>query len=105
MPPSSTSLDKARGPWYFEFREGHEMTIHLPEDLEQFLRDQVGSGRYASETDVIREALERLRDQVPPIGGGRGSLGAMQDAAEELDEVVEQAMRLRRQSWGAPPRE
>lgn len=81
------------------------MTIHLPDELEQFVRDQVRAGRYSSETDVIRQAVERLRDQVPPIGGGVGSLGAMQDAAEELDEVVEHAMRLRRQRWGAPPRE
>ncbi len=81
------------------------MTIHLPDELEQFVRDQVQAGRYPNETDVVREALERLRDQARPIGGGIGSLGAMQDAAEELDEVVEHAMRLRRQKWGALPRE
>ena len=77
------------------------MTIHLPADLEQFVRDQVQAGRYSNETEVIRDALERLRQHARPIGGGQGSLGAMQDAADELDEVVEHAMRLRRQPWGA----
>ena len=42
------------------------MTIHLPEHREQFVRDLVQSGRYASEAEVIDEAVRLLR-------GARGS--------------------------------
>jgi putative addiction module CopG family antidote len=37
------------------------MTIHLPSELERFVRDQVVAGLYPSEDDVIRDALEQLR--------------------------------------------
>jgi hypothetical protein len=33
---------------------------------------------------------------------GQGSLGAMRDAAEELDEAVEHAMKLRQRTWRLP---
>jgi putative addiction module CopG family antidote len=75
------------------------MTIHLPEDLERFVHDQVQAGRYAREDDVIRDALEQLQKHAQPISTSRGSLGAMQDAADELDEVVAHAMELRKQPW------
>ena len=84
------------------------MTIHLSEDLLRFVREQVESGRYPSEEDVVRDALERLRIErqrseprstttaaVPdPI------LGLFRDAADEMDEIVAEAMRHRREeSW------
>ena len=48
------------------------MTIHLPPDLERFVHDQVIAGRYRSEDDVIRDALEQLRRHAPtPISGPR----------------------------------
>ena len=71
------------------------MTIHLPQELERFVHDQVQAGRYRSEDDVIRDAVERLRKQVPPISPGLGSIRAMRDDAELLDQVVEHAMKLR----------
>ena len=37
------------------------MTIDLSKELEKFVHDAVGSGRYASEDDVIRDALIQLR--------------------------------------------
>ena len=64
------------------------MTIPLPEDLELFVHNQVQAGRYATEAEVVSDALEQLRKQSQPVGNERGSLGAMQDAADELDEVV-----------------
>jgi hypothetical protein len=75
------------------------MTIHLPEELERFVHEQVKAGRYPSEDDVVRDALERLRRHAPPPlpGTGMGSIGAMRDGADELDEIVEHAMRLRRE--------
>ena len=41
------------------------MTIHLPEHLERYLHDQVQAGRYPTEDDVIRDALERHRQAEP----------------------------------------
>jgi putative addiction module CopG family antidote len=41
------------------------MTIHLPEDLERFVHDAVRTGRYAHGDDVIRDALTRLRQDMP----------------------------------------
>ncbi len=80
------------------------MTIHLSEDLQRFVRELVESGRYPSADDVIRDALERLRKHAPalPAGPGPGSIGAMRDAADELDEVVEHAMKLRREEPWRP---
>jgi len=39
------------------------MTIHLSERREQFIRDLVQSGRYASEDEVIDEALQLLEER------------------------------------------
>ena len=41
------------------------MTIHLSEDLRRFVHDAVVSGLYAREDDVIRDALNRLRQSMP----------------------------------------
>jgi antitoxin ParD1/3/4 len=38
------------------------MTIHLPQHREQFVRDLVQSGRYASEDEVIDKALQLLEE-------------------------------------------
>ena len=81
------------------------MTIHLPEHLERFVNDQVQAGRYSTEEEVISDALEQLRQHVQPAANSQGSLGAMRDAADELDEVVEHAMQLRRRPWRALPGE
>ena len=37
------------------------MTIHLPKDLESYIRSKVQSGRYASEEEVVAEALRQLQ--------------------------------------------
>ena len=37
------------------------MTIHLSKDLEQIVHDVMRAGLYASEDDVIRDALIRLK--------------------------------------------
>ena len=51
---------------------------------------------------MVRDALERLRSHAPPPlpRAGPGSIGAMRDGADELDEIVEHAMKLRREeAW------
>jgi Arc/MetJ-type ribon-helix-helix transcriptional regulator len=72
------------------------MTIRIHEHLERFVRDQVQAGRDSTEDEVVSDALEQLRQHAKPNATSQGSLGAMQDAADELDEVVEHAMQLRR---------
>ncbi len=44
------------------------MEIHLSEDLEQFVNDAVRAGFYDREDDVIRDALDRLKETLPPAG-------------------------------------
>ncbi len=56
------------------------MNIDLPltPHLEQFVRDQLTSGRYRTEKDVIQAALRLLADQASSRGipGGHPDLGA-----------------------------
>ena len=46
------------------------MTIRLPPELERFVHDQILAGRYSSEDDVVRDALERLRRHTPTTPTG-----------------------------------
>ena len=41
------------------------MTITLSKELERFVQDAVRDGRYASEGDVVRDALTRLQQAMP----------------------------------------
>ncbi len=43
------------------------MRIHLLPELERFVHDQIVAGRYRSEDDVIRDALEQLRSHIPRV--------------------------------------
>jgi putative addiction module CopG family antidote len=72
------------------------MTIHLPAELERFVQDQVLTGRYPSEDAVIRDALEQLRCHAPVPQPGTGSIGAMRDEADLLDQVTQDIMESRR---------
>jgi Arc/MetJ-type ribon-helix-helix transcriptional regulator len=83
------------------------MTIHLPEDLESSLRAAVHSGRFASVDDAMAEAarllLQKLKQDQPATDSEARHdpvLGAMRDAADELDEIVAAAMKRRREeTW------
>ncbi len=72
------------------------MTIHLPPELERFVRDQVVAGRYPSEDAVVRDALEQLRSHPPLPQPSTGSIGAMRDDADLLGEVTRDIMESRR---------
>jgi Arc/MetJ-type ribon-helix-helix transcriptional regulator len=86
------------------------MTVNLPEELQRFIRAQVHSGHFASEEDAIAEAVRLLRRQLSqaamskPAGSAPDALlGAMHDAAAEMDEIVADAMRHREQQpWRLP---
>ncbi len=91
------------------------MIIHLPNDLESSVRSLVQGGRFASEDELIAHALRSfLRQQkaaspspeLANIGARRDDLGpdpllgSMRDAADELDEIVADAMKRRREeTW------
>jgi Arc/MetJ-type ribon-helix-helix transcriptional regulator len=95
------------------------MTIHLPDDLERFIRAEVHSGHFASEEDAIAEAVKLLKQQLGCSGKAVPAaeetalvsapdplLGAMREAADELDEIVAETMRHREQQpWRLSPSE
>jgi putative addiction module CopG family antidote len=82
------------------------MTIHLSKDLEQFVHDAILAGRYANEDEVINDALKRLRQLTPLPAAGMGSIGALRDDAELLDQAVEHAMKVREERpWRLSPGE
>jgi Arc/MetJ-type ribon-helix-helix transcriptional regulator len=80
------------------------MTIHLPNDLEGSIQAIVHNGRFASIDEAMAEAARLLLREVmqqstePAVtDGGMGSIGAMKDAADELDQIVADAYRRRRE--------
>ncbi len=74
------------------------MTIHLPPELENSIRAEVLSGQFASEDDMIaaavRDYLQRKGQRTPP-NPGMGSIGAMRDDAELLEQVTQAIMQSR----------
>jgi putative addiction module CopG family antidote len=93
------------------------MTINLPEDLQRFIQAEVHSGHFSSEDDAIAEAVRLLRRQLTqaaaaaPAAGHPAAapdpvLGALRDAADEMDEIVAEAMSHREQQpWRLSPGE
>lgn len=79
------------------------MTINLPNDLESRVQAVVHNGRFASVDDAMAEAarllLRELDAQVPPAADianpGLGSIGALREDADLLDQAVEHAMKVR----------
>jgi Arc/MetJ-type ribon-helix-helix transcriptional regulator len=45
------------------------MNVHVTDDLKQFVLEAVRSGQYASEDDVVHDALFRLRQTLEPAAG------------------------------------
>jgi len=76
------------------------MTIHLPQDLEIYIRDQVTSGLFASPDEAIAEAVRLFRRQQPASSASkiltpedvdrqllaRGLLSRLPDPAEDVDD-------------------
>ena len=79
------------------------MTIHLPNDLERSIQAAVHDGRFASVDDAMAEAARLLLRELggvtqPLIDAtkpGLGSIGALRDDADLLDQAVEHAMKVR----------
>jgi Arc/MetJ-type ribon-helix-helix transcriptional regulator len=88
------------------------MTIHLPHDLESSIQAAVHSGRFASLDAAMAEAARLLLREIkqePPEPKSAAAdalpdplLGIWGDAADEMDEIVADAMRHRREEpWRA----
>ena len=83
------------------------MTIHLPEELESSIQAVVHGGHFASIDDAMAEAARMLlrsyKHPSPSISPSNspnpdlGSIGAMAEDAELLDEIVADAYRRRRE--------
>ena len=61
-------------------------------------------------TEQMRQLRSELDGKIaaeksPASGHSQGSIGAMRDAADELDEAVEHAMNLRQRPWRLSPGE
>jgi Arc/MetJ-type ribon-helix-helix transcriptional regulator len=89
------------------------MTIHIPKELESSIEAVVHSGYFASVDDAMAEAarllLRNYQQPLPPVAPADvaqphdpvlGSIGAMQEDAELLDEIVADAYQRRREeTW------
>jgi Arc/MetJ-type ribon-helix-helix transcriptional regulator len=97
------------------------MTIELPRDIENLLIAKVHSGLFpsmdAAMTEAARLLLEQIeRDQAKPQSPTSGQdaadatpdplMGLWQDYAEEMDEIVADAMKRRKEEpWRVIPGE
>ncbi len=68
------------------------MTIHLPEDLERSIRQEVLSGHFATEDDLVaaavRDYLQRKRQQAPPQQSTAEAHKPIWEVVEELRKNV-----------------
>jgi len=83
------------------------MNVQLSEESRRFIADQVAAGCYPSEEAVLEDALALMRrTERPPIGDQpvkNPVQGMFSDAPQLLDEVVEEAMRIREERpWRLP---
>ena len=69
------------------------MEIHLPDELEKYVDDQVKAGRFPTKDQVVQQALEDFKRRDRPARDPL--LGLFSDEPELMDEVVEAAMRDR----------
>jgi putative addiction module CopG family antidote len=72
-------------------RGGFLMPFSFPPDLQQFVRDRMASGKYASEEELLRDALEALAEEEEDLAAVREAVAQWQagDPGVPLDEAVE----------------
>jgi Arc/MetJ-type ribon-helix-helix transcriptional regulator len=86
------------------------MTIHVSKDVENAINAAVRSGQFASADEMVAKLVwdyarsHPVQQPAQPVGSGAkpnlGSIGAMRDSADELDEIVADAYRKRREeTW------
>ncbi len=76
------------------------MTINLPRDLESSVRAEVLNGHFANEDDMVAAAVRaylrrRHLEEHTAKPSGMGSIGAMHDDAELLEQITQGIMHSR----------
>lgn len=79
------------------------MTIHLPEWREQFVRSLIAGGRFASESDVVEEALGLLEERERQQAEARGPAGPPTADKPIWDVIRDIAATVPDQVWAAVP--
>lgn len=66
------------------------MAYQFPPDLEEQLRERLSTGQYATEDDVLREALRALRRQDQDVAAVNEAIEEMEagDRGKPFDEFV-----------------
>jgi Arc/MetJ-type ribon-helix-helix transcriptional regulator len=79
------------------------VAYQFPPDLDEQLKDRLATGQYASEEDVLREALRALKRQEDDVAAAREALADLEagDRGKAFDEFVEDFRRARRISLDA----
>ncbi|MFH1269014.1 MAG: type II toxin-antitoxin system ParD family antitoxin [Planctomycetota bacterium] len=67
------------------------MAFPFPPDLQQFVRDQMASGKYASEEELLRDAFLALAEEEEDVAAVREAVAQWQagDPGIPLDEAVQ----------------
>lgn len=67
------------------------MTFPFPPDLLEFVRNQMASGKYASEEDLLRDAFQALAEEEEDLSAVGEAVAEWQagDPGVSLDEAVE----------------
>ena len=85
----------------------NNMRIHLPKELGSSIEAAVHSGHFTTVDDAMAEAarllLRGLKHRPQPLAAETSPdpiIGSMRDAADELDEIVADAYRQRREDRG-----
>lgn len=68
------------------------MSYQLPPDLRQQLSERLATGQYASEEQVLREALGALKQRDEDVAAIRAAIADMEsgDRGKPFDEFVEE---------------
>jgi Arc/MetJ-type ribon-helix-helix transcriptional regulator len=84
------------------------MTIHLPKDVESSIQAAVQLGRFSSVDEAMIHAAHLLLRELEHGQANSSAneaespdplLGSMRDYADEMDEIVAEAMRQRSEPW------
>jgi putative addiction module CopG family antidote len=86
-----TSSFIAVGIWYNPFTEVLSVTLTIDPKLENFIRDQVESGRYSNANEVLEAGLARLMLDPPPISLDDQDMLDIHESLEQVErgEVVD----------------
>ena len=81
------------------------MTVHLPEDLERFVRAKVQSGRFASSEDAFAEAVRLLmqREEAEEARVMEGIRRGLDDVREGRTQPLLEAFSEIRGGLNLPP--